>query len=302
MKRAILLAAASLLLAGPACAGELWSSLWRNDDQRAAQLLEKGDAGGAAKLYRDPRRKAYAELKAGDFDHAAKGFSAFNDRDSHYNRGNALARAGKLQEALKAYDAALTLDPSNQDAKHNRALVEKALQQPPPLKEDKNNAPQPEDKGGNKQNAASAKSTAKPEPGKPEPGKSSQSGKKQQDPSGQTKQSDHGEQAAAQKNLKSSQDTDSAHAKAATETQGQPGQAKSIATQMPADDAAQALRDASAALGTSPDKSIAAADVPGSEKQLAQEQWLRQIPDDPSGLLRRKFLIEHLLRQQGGQQ
>jgi Ca-activated chloride channel family protein len=46
----------------------------------------------------------------------------------------------------------------------------------------------------------------------------------------------------------------------------------------------------------------AAADVPGSEKQLAQEQWLRQIPDDPSGLLRRKFLIEHMLRQQGGQQ
>ena len=34
-----------------------------------------------------------------------------------------------------------------------------------------------------------------------------------------------------------------------------------------------------------------------TEKQIAQEQWLRSIPDDPGGLLRRKFLIEHLMRQ-----
>lgn len=37
---------------------------------------------------------------------------------------------------------------------------------------------------------------------------------------------------------------------------------------------------------------------PASERQLALEQWLRQIPDDPAGLLRRKFLIEHMMRQQ----
>jgi Ca-activated chloride channel homolog len=27
------------------------------------------------------------------------------------------------------------------------------------------------------------------------------------------------------------------------------------------------------------------------------DQWLRQIPDDPAGLLRRKFLIEHMMKQ-----
>ena len=42
----------------------------------------------------------------------------------------------------------------------------------------------------------------------------------------------------------------------------------------------------------------AAIDQPPSEQALALEQWLRQIPDDPSGLLRRKFLIEHLRREQ----
>ena len=40
---------------------------------------------------------------------------------------------------------------------------------------------------------------------------------------------------------------------------------------------------------------------PMSEQQLALEQWLRQVPDDPAGLLRRKFMVEHLMRQKRAQ-
>ena len=36
---------------------------------------------------------------------------------------------------------------------------------------------------------------------------------------------------------------------------------------------------------------------PRTEQQLAEDQWLRRIPDDPGGLLRRKFLIQHMQRQ-----
>ncbi len=35
---------------------------------------------------------------------------------------------------------------------------------------------------------------------------------------------------------------------------------------------------------------------PRYDDDIALEQWLRQIPDDPSGLLQRKFLLEHLQR------
>lgn len=38
---------------------------------------------------------------------------------------------------------------------------------------------------------------------------------------------------------------------------------------------------------------------PVSEKTLALEQWLRQIPNNPAGLLRRKFLIEYMMRHPG---
>ncbi|MEO8123526.1 MAG: VWA domain-containing protein [Burkholderiales bacterium] len=45
--------------------------------------------------------------------------------------------------------------------------------------------------------------------------------------------------------------------------------------------------------------------VPGaqpipSEEQLAAEQWLRRIPDDPGGLLRRKFLYQYQQRERDG--
>ena len=39
-----------------------------------------------------------------------------------------------------------------------------------------------------------------------------------------------------------------------------------------------------------------------TEQQIAQEQWLRSIPDDPGGLLQRKFMIQHLMRQREAQQ
>ncbi|SCX92676.1 Ca-activated chloride channel family protein, partial [Legionella micdadei] len=35
------------------------------------------------------------------------------------------------------------------------------------------------------------------------------------------------------------------------------------------------------------------------EKQQAKEQWLRLIPDDPGGLMREKFLRDHLRREGG---
>ena len=30
-----------------------------------------------------------------------------------------------------------------------------------------------------------------------------------------------------------------------------------------------------------------------SEEEMAAQQWLRRIPDDPGGLLRRKFLYQY---------
>lgn len=284
-----------------------WHDLWQTPDQRGEQLLKQGKPGMAAGVFRDPRRKAYAELLAGDYGHAARDFAPFDDSDSLYNRGNALARAGDLQGALKAYDAALARNPDNRDARHNRDLVAEALKHPPPK--------QPSSASGGKQG------------GQPQNGnKQSQSGGSQQPTGGQSGRS--GDQGKTGQNGKANG--------ASNNGQGQAGQAKTGAAQANAgpernrpgsgqeqstpsqvaqngqagqqaspnrpgpDSAAAALADAEAALHGQPNGK-AVADTPLSERQLAQQDWLRRIPDDPGGLLRRKFLIEHMLRQQGGQ-
>jgi Ca-activated chloride channel family protein len=40
-------------------------------------------------------------------------------------------------------------------------------------------------------------------------------------------------------------------------------------------------------------QSVAEAEPLDTEEQRAAEQWLRRIPDDPAGLLRRKFLYQY---------
>lgn len=289
-----LLALALLAFVTQAQAGANWSSLWRNADQRGEALLQHGDAAAAAREYRDPRRKAYAELKAGDYAAAARDYAALDDGDAAYNRGNALAHAGDLQGALDAYDAALKHDPRNRDARHNRELVANALKQQPPQQQAAGgDKPRDGKQGGGKndrQDQASANS-----PTQAKPGQSGQQGNGHAD----------ADQSAAP-------DTPGN----APARQGQGGQNPAPAAQStPAqgrDDAEQARRDAAASLAQAKaggkdgaDSRVNAdgidaksATAPLSERQLAREQWLRAIPDDPGGLLRRKFLIEHMLRQQ----
>lgn len=287
-------------------AATLWSSLWRNADQRAQALLQQGHASDAAKLFTDPRRKAYAQIQAGDYAGAATGLKTLNDAESLYNRGNALAQAGDLQGALDAYDAALKQAPTHQDARHNRDLVAKALQK---QKDTPKNQPQ------------DGQSQDKPQDGQPQDkqdgGQNGQQNSKPGDPqgkqgdkpdNGQGSQPDHkaGDKPGAKQDVQQAGNPNSKPGDKAQSNPGSPkqsgaaGQPEAAQPQAAASDAEQARRDVNATL--KPNAKDATADAgkatpPLTEKQIAQEQWLRSIPDDPGGLLRRKFLIQHLMRQ-----
>jgi Ca-activated chloride channel family protein len=108
-----------------------WPDLWRRADQQAAQAFERAGAGDEARLLEklgpgSPWR-AMVLYRAGRYAEAEALLAAQDTADAHYNRGNALALAGQLEQALEAYDAALARRPGMSDALHNRALVRQAL-------------------------------------------------------------------------------------------------------------------------------------------------------------------------------
>ena len=85
-----------VLLLVPLSAGAVdWDALWQRDDQRGVAALEQGDPARAAQLFEDREWKASALYRAGRHDESAQTLEGHDTQRAHYNRGNALARAGQ---------------------------------------------------------------------------------------------------------------------------------------------------------------------------------------------------------------
>ncbi|HIE55225.1 MAG TPA: VWA domain-containing protein, partial [Chromatiaceae bacterium] len=115
-----------LPLPNPAEAG-WWKDLWYRPDQQGQQLLQQQQPEAAAARFRDPAWKASALYRSGDYQEAARLWSRGESAEERYNLGNALARQGKLKAAIEAYELALQRDPSLEDARANKALLEELL-------------------------------------------------------------------------------------------------------------------------------------------------------------------------------
>jgi Ca-activated chloride channel family protein len=305
----------------PAAALE-WRDLWQTPNQRAEQELRAGNAEEAARRFEDLAWKAAAEYKAGRYDEAAKLLERQETAAGQYNRGNALARAGRLDAALKAYDRSLKLKPDDPDAVHNRKLVEEELkrQQQEKEKEKEENKQQGDDQGQQPQPSKAGqkgqenqKGQEKPpeqqsqgqedegEKQRPKEGEQNQSedGKEQQpadaSDSGEQKQqagdSGEGRQEGEAAAPKEGSEDPSANAQPAQADEGQEGEKPG---EQPAAVPGEPVEPDEKA-GEEPRGSAARL---SEESRQSEEQWLRRIPDDPAGLLRRKFFLQYKQRQQ----
>jgi Ca-activated chloride channel family protein len=214
-----------------------WDDLWARPEQQAARALERGDPASAAGVARDPLWKGGALYRGGQYEEAADAFARSDETTAHYNRGNALARAGRLTEALSAYDAALEAQPQHADALHNRALVARLKEQ---LRQLSRQQQRDQESGGQAQTG------------------------------GQAGENERSPDQDARDTMDQSQDAD-----------GNRDQADRDQPQ------AAASAQAAQSLDTQPLT---------AEEQQAMAQWLRRIPDDPGGLLRRKFQLEYSRR------
>jgi Ca-activated chloride channel homolog len=310
-----------LLLSGTALAANasgIWSGLWRTPDQQGQALLDAGEPAQAAQRFQDPRRRAYADLQSGGYSGAAKLLAPFTDPQSEYNRGNALAKSGQLQAALAAYDSALKQAPADEDIRHNRDLVERALQQQQQRQQSPQSSSQNGRQGsqgnqGNQGNQGSQGSQGS-QGNQGSQGDTSQ-GQQPQNSANGGKQGSSGSQQSGN----ASQQSRAGGSQSANSDQAASSESQSGANAKQQDNSSQAQREAAeaAALARAQRQRGAAGNTapgtddgllaggsqtpkqkPETERQMALDQWLRQIPDSPAGLLRRKFLIEHMIRQQ----
>lgn len=258
----------------PARAAQMpgFDDLWQRPDQQAHARMQLGT-------------QAY---RAGEFDAAAQAWRGLDSAVGHYNRGNALARAGQYRDAIDAYDAALLEQPGMADAIANKAAVEALLKrQPPPggqnrqppnqqNRSDGQGGQDPQDgqsQGGDRQDGSSARP-------------SSQDDNPQPPQSGESEPADTPEPADAQP-----QD-------AQAQERADVAQRERMQRALEQAQQAQEKREAQGAAQARPDPDETPAE---RERRLANQAWLQRVPDDPGGLLRRKFALEYQRRQMQGE-
>ena len=124
----IVLWVVGIILPGTRAEALTWDDLWLRADQQGQAAFEAEEHQQASELFQNPEWRAAAQYRAGDFAASASSLENIETEEAHYNRGNALARAGAIPEAINAYDLALELEPEHEDAIFNRDLL---LQQQP---------------------------------------------------------------------------------------------------------------------------------------------------------------------------
>ncbi|USW94283.1 VWA domain-containing protein [Pseudomonas proteolytica] len=222
-----------------------FDDLWLRPDQQGQYLLKHKRPAEAAEHFENPQWQGVALYEAGNYAEAARRFAEGSDAYSHYNRGNALARAGELEAAIDAYEQALEAQPDLQPALKNKALVESLLLEEPEPE------PPAAEKNGDDEST--------------QPGQTAQPGDDGQQTSG-------GEQSPQGAGQAGTGEKQAGPPPPAGNNEVPGSELGDEQTTTPP------LRPTDASLG--------------DEHRQALEQWLRQIPDNPGELLRRKFWYE----------
>ena len=317
---ALILLVCLIPLPSPANAFE-WQDLWWTKDQQAERALKGGDPKKAADLFGRLDWKAAAQYKAGDFKASEEVLQGIKTPQGLYNRGNALAQEGKLEEALKTYDEALSHLPGDDDTITNRKLVEEALKQQQQQKDKNQDKDKDKDKDGKKDPSDGSKGGKDQKSEQKDQKTDGQEGQKgDKDPSSpkDPKENPSKDQKDKEEGQEKHQDEPPQDPKDSKGSQGQDGsdqnqkdspppEPKPNASPSPKDDQNPRPLEEGAPKDESSPPSAPDQKKPqgpsegapkGSEEERAEAQWLRRIPDDPGGLLKRKFYYQYRLRQQ----
>ncbi|TXL01995.1 hypothetical protein BMR02_00020 [Methylococcaceae bacterium HT1] len=237
-----------------------WQDLWQTKEQQAQQQYIDGNYQQAAEQFSDPAWRAAAQYKANTKVAEEETLPQATTDTGFYNQGNVLAKSGQLEKSIESYEQALKLNPDNQDAQYNKELVEKELKKQQ-QQQNQDNKDQNKDQSDKQQNEQGEQSEGDPEQ-QDQDGEQSENSQEQQEPENNDQQDSKPEQENDQEAEKKSSESNKPEEEQAESTQA------------------------------------SEEDIQDSEQQQANEQWLKRIPDDPSGLLKRKFKYQYGRQQQ----
>ncbi len=308
-----------------------WDDLWQRPDQQAAQAFNKKDYNKAASLAPDELMQGSAQYRSGHYKQAVESFSQKKDAQSAYNLGNALAHTGDYKKAISAYDQALKQQPDMQDAQANRKLIEDLLKQQKQQQKNQQSKQQKKGKGKGKNQKKQAEKNSQPSKNKGKNGQ--QSANKSNQKSAQQSRKSAAKQSAKQANKanskknsqkKQAQDQNSSSKKPSKNASLKKSDTKQKQQQNKPPNKPGESNNSFAKAGSreqqkKADKTVKKAqqraehkkpqkgnrsqaklnpDKLSPEERESVENWLRRVPDDPGGLLRRKFLYQYQQRQQ----
>lgn len=108
---------------------EAEAGLWLNENQQAMRYFKQQQYDKAAQMFKGADWRGAAAYKNGDYQRALKEFSQGADATSLYNQGNALAKMGKIDEAIEMYEKVLKQEPDFADAKFNLEYLKRHKEQ-----------------------------------------------------------------------------------------------------------------------------------------------------------------------------
>ncbi|GAA5444821.1 hypothetical protein Misp06_03011 [Microbulbifer sp. NBRC 101763] len=251
-----------------------WKDLWQRKDQQGQKLLNEGEPGQAAETFRNPQWRGAANYRAGDYAAAQKDFSLNSDPQALYNLGNSLVQQGNYQQAIEAYDKALEQAPQFADAEHNREIAKKLQElherqqqqaQQQSGEQQKQEQQEQEQQSGNQQQQSQQDQQQEDQQ---QPSTSESQASQQESEGQEQEQSAQQQQTASEQQENQEQEQQKAQQDEKEQEEGREQEQPANAKENTLD----------------------------PETQQALDQWLRQIPDDPAGLMREKFKYESLQR------
>lgn len=247
-----------------------WRDLWQTQQQQAQQDYQQGAYSEAQRKFDDPLWQGNAAYRNGDYQAAEQAYRQAAEQNpdaaAWHNLGNTLAQQQRYEDALSAYQEALSKDPDFTAAQQNADLMQQLLEQQQQQQQKKSQDQQQQ--GDDKQQQSSDDNS-----------QDSQTNDSDSDTDSQSQQENGAQQTPEQTEESAEQQAGQQQTEQQDETVTEPEQQPET-NESPIEAVQEAWPNA----------------TPEEQQQL--DNLLRKVQDDPALLLRNKMYLEYLKRQQ----